>query len=88
MAKPEPWSATSLVEPLGLPPSRTDAKPQRSTRGFDPRVYSAYETGGRQVVEAVPADDFAFSSPSDPHLDRAQYFERCWLNNASAQPGG
>ena len=24
------------------------------------------------------ADNFLFSSPFDPHLDRAGYFERCW----------
>jgi hypothetical protein len=29
----------------------------------------------------VLADDFTFSSPPDPHLDRAGYFERCWPNS-------
>ena len=24
------------------------------------------------------ADNFTFSAPPDPHLDRAGYFERCW----------
>jgi ketosteroid isomerase-like protein len=47
------------------------------------RVYAAYEAGDRQVVEEMLADDFTFSSPPDPHLDRAGYFERCWPNNAS-----
>jgi hypothetical protein len=27
------------------------------------------------------AEDFTFSSPPDPNLDRAEYFERCWPNS-------
>jgi ketosteroid isomerase-like protein len=59
----------------------------QNTSPFDVvrRVFAAYETGDRQVVEAVLADDFTFSSPPDPHLDRAEYFERCWPNNESIE---
>jgi ketosteroid isomerase-like protein len=45
------------------------------------RVFSAYEQNDRAQVEAVLAEDFTFSSPPDPHLDRAGYFERCWPNS-------
>jgi ketosteroid isomerase-like protein len=45
------------------------------------QVFTAYETGDRNLVEAALSDDFTFSSPPDPHLDRALYFERCWPNN-------
>jgi ketosteroid isomerase-like protein len=45
------------------------------------RVFSAYERNDRDQAEAVLADDFTFSSPPDPHLDRAGYFERCWPNS-------
>jgi ketosteroid isomerase-like protein len=43
--------------------------------------YGAYETGDRSVLEDLIADDFTFSSPPDPNLDRAAYFERCWPNH-------
>jgi ketosteroid isomerase-like protein len=42
--------------------------------------YRAYETRDRDLIDRHLADDFAFFSPPDPGLDRAQYFERCWPN--------
>lgn len=44
-------------------------------------AYAAYPAHDRQVLEDLLADDFRFSSPDDPDLDRAGYFERCWPNN-------
>ena len=41
-------------------------------------MYEAFASGDRAAVEAILADDFTFSSPPDPSLDRAGYFERCW----------
>lgn len=41
-------------------------------------LYRAFAAGDRARVEALLADDFTFSSPPDPLLDRAGYFERCW----------
>ena len=43
--------------------------------------YAAYETGDRQALEDLVADDFAFWSPQDDGIDRATYFERCWPAN-------
>ena len=40
--------------------------------------YAAFATGDRALVESTITDDFTFSSPPDPHLDRKGYFERCW----------
>lgn len=45
------------------------------------RLYGAYESGDRAAVEQLLSDDFQFSSPPDPLLDRDQYFERCWPNS-------
>jgi ketosteroid isomerase-like protein len=45
------------------------------------QVFSAYERNDRELVEAVLAEDFVFSSPPDPHLERAEYFQRCWPNS-------
>ena len=42
--------------------------------------YRAYESGDRDLIESLLADDFEFFSPPDPGLDRAGYFERCWPN--------
>ena len=43
-------------------------------------VYRAYETGDRELIERLVADDFTFSAPPDVGIDRAAYFERCWPN--------
>ena len=40
--------------------------------------YRAWQTADRALVERVLSEDFTFSSPPDPMLDRAGYFERCW----------
>ena len=40
--------------------------------------YSAFAKGDRHFMEEHLADNFTFSAPPDPHLDRAGYFERCW----------
>jgi len=42
--------------------------------------YRAYESGDPEALERAFSQDFAFYSPPDPGLDRAQYFERCWPN--------
>ncbi|MCD6014124.1 MAG: ketosteroid isomerase [Solirubrobacterales bacterium] len=43
-------------------------------------AYGAYESGDRELIERLLADDFTFFSPPDPGIDRATYFERCWPN--------
>lgn len=40
--------------------------------------YLAFAQAERQFFEDRLSDDFTFSSPPDPHLDRAGWFERCW----------
>ena len=52
------------------------------------QVFAAYVSDDRDLVEAALADDFTFSSPPDPHLDRAQYFEGCWPNNEMVERFG
>jgi SnoaL-like domain len=41
-------------------------------------VYTAWRTGDRELIERLLAGGYTFSSPPDPMLDRAGYFERCW----------
>jgi ketosteroid isomerase-like protein len=46
-------------------------------------AYGAYESGDRDALEDLLADDLVFYSPPDPGIDRATYFERCWPNAGS-----
>ena len=48
-------------------------------------LYEAFASGDRAAVEAILTDDFRFSSPVDPDLDRAGYFERCWPGSGQGQ---
>jgi SnoaL-like domain len=42
------------------------------------RMYAAFALGDRAFYEEHLAEDFTFSAPPDPLLDRAGWFERCW----------
>ena len=68
----ETFHASDRTENRCLPPDRT---------GLARACYAAYETGDRQALEDLVADDFAFWSPQDDGIDRATYFERCWPAN-------
>jgi ketosteroid isomerase-like protein len=48
-------------------------------------LYLAFAAGERAAVERLLSEDFAFSSPVDPRLDRAGYFERCWPGAGQGQ---
>src|SRR3954454_22359925 len=41
-------------------------------------LYDAFAAADRDRTESLLAEDFTFSAPPDPHLDRDGYFERCW----------
>jgi ketosteroid isomerase-like protein len=40
--------------------------------------YLAFGAGDREFFEERLGEDFRFSSPPDPELDRQGFFERCW----------
>ena len=42
------------------------------------QLYESFSAGDRAFFEEHLADDLVFSSPPDPQLDRAGFFERCW----------
>jgi ketosteroid isomerase-like protein len=48
-------------------------------------AYGAYESGDRDALEELLADDLVFYSPPDPGIDRAAYFERCWPNSETIE---
>lgn len=45
----------------------------------------AFASGDRAFFENRLADDFSFSSPPDPELDRVGWFDRCWPGAAQGQ---
>jgi ketosteroid isomerase-like protein len=44
------------------------------------RLFTAFQSGDRQVAEELLADDFTFSSPRDDRISKGEYFVRCWPN--------
>ncbi|MDX6637789.1 MAG: hypothetical protein QOJ01_1300 [Solirubrobacterales bacterium] len=54
------------------------ADPDRKQLARD--AYRAYESGDRDAIERLLADDLVFYSPPDPGIDRSAYYERCWPN--------
>jgi hypothetical protein len=40
--------------------------------------YLAFAAGDRSFFEQRLSEEFVFSSPPDPRLDRDGWFERCW----------
>jgi ketosteroid isomerase-like protein len=49
------------------------------------RCYAAYQEKNRAAIEALLSDDFHFTSPRDDHIDRREYFERCWPFNEQVE---
>jgi ketosteroid isomerase-like protein len=41
-------------------------------------LYDAFAAGDRGFYEEHLAEDFLFSAPPDPKLDKQGFFERCW----------
>jgi ketosteroid isomerase-like protein/predicted enzyme related to lactoylglutathione lyase len=71
------WFHDSEGNLIGLgqpvdPPAPTD--PVAIVRA----LFAAWQTGDRDALDAVLAEDFRFYSPRDDGLDRAQYFATCW----------
>jgi ketosteroid isomerase-like protein len=44
-------------------------------------VFAAYENKNRRALENLVAGNFRFTSPYDDHIDRDEYFKRCWPNS-------
>jgi ketosteroid isomerase-like protein len=42
------------------------------------KLFDAYRTKTRAVVEDLLADDFTFTSPYDDRISKGVYFDRCW----------
>jgi ketosteroid isomerase-like protein len=59
--------------------------PATDRRQIAREAYEAFAAGDRDFYESHLSDDFSFSSPPDPLLDREGYFERCWPGAAQGQ---
>ena len=44
------------------------------------RCFAAFLAGDRAALEDLFSDDFTFTSPRDDHIDKAEYFARCFPN--------
>lgn len=42
------------------------------------RLYDTFFNGDRATMESLLTDDFTFTSPNDDHINKAEYFIRCW----------
>jgi hypothetical protein len=47
--------------------------------------YLAFASADRGFFEECLSEDFTFSSPPDPLLDRAGWFDRCWPGAGQGQ---
>ncbi len=41
-------------------------------------IFDAYLYQDRDAADRLLADDFVFTSPQDDHIDKADFFERCF----------
>lgn len=41
-------------------------------------AFDAFNRKDRTLMESLLSDDFHFTSPYDDHIDRNEFFERCW----------
>jgi hypothetical protein len=49
------------------------------------KLYTSFAEGDRDTIEKYLTSNFHFSSPPDPNLDRAGFFERCWPHAGDGQ---
>jgi ketosteroid isomerase-like protein len=42
------------------------------------RLFAAFLTGDRAALENILSDYFTFNSPRDDHINKTEYFERCF----------
>ena len=53
--------------------------PEQMKRAI-PRYYQAWADQDRAAMARFVGDPLRFTSPCDDHIDRAEYFRRCWPN--------
>ena len=44
-------------------------------------AFRHYRSQDREAALPLYADDFTFTSPQDDHIDKDEYFVRCWPNS-------
>jgi len=42
------------------------------------KYFAAYESNDRKTIGELLSEEFRFSSPDDPDIDKATYFKKCW----------
>ena len=46
-------------------------------------LFRAFHAADRAAMEKLLHTDFHFTSPYDDHINRTQYFERCWPHSGT-----
>jgi ketosteroid isomerase-like protein len=67
-----------LGDRIDLAGAEEDAVTANERRRIARESYLAFAAGDRGFFETHLGEDFEFSSPPDPRLDRDGWFERCW----------
>ncbi len=63
----------TTLEDIAITPGK-EKKPSQLIKEY----FTAYELKDRKSMEELLSTDFSFSSPDDPFIDKATYFQNCW----------
>jgi SnoaL-like domain len=53
-------------------------EPRKMPANIVREYFSCYESKDKKALEGLLSDDFTFTSPLDDHIDKADYFAKCW----------
>jgi ketosteroid isomerase-like protein len=79
-----PFNVQNGKASTGLKPSTTlediaiTNKEEKKVSELIKKYFDAYESNDRKTIDELLSDDFRFSSPNDPEIDKANYFKKCW----------
>lgn len=45
------------------------------------KCFQCYQTGDKKTLEDLLSEEFTFTSPYDDHINKTEYFKRCWSFN-------
>jgi len=71
-------ASTALKPSTTLEDIETKNKEEKKVSTLIKKYFAAYESNDRNTIDELLSDDFRFSSPDDPDIDKATYFKKCW----------
>lgn len=79
-----PFNVLNGMASTGLKPSTTlediatTNSEAKKVSALIKKYFVAYESNDKRTIDELLSDDFRFSSPNDPEIDKATYFKKCW----------